>query len=122
MNNAVSINIGFTPFYLNIDAHPTTPVSMMHGGTSKGSQNEAVKGTLDRMKIALAEAQTNLERAQCRMANAVNRSRRSKQYNISHEMVLSTTNLRNYYPHLPVILRARWLGVGGPQNDLWKCG
>ena len=62
------------------------------------------------MKTALAEAQTNLERAQRRMANAVNRSRRSEQYNIGDEVVLSTTNLRNYYPHLPAKLRARWVG------------
>ena len=53
---------------INTGAHPTTPVSMMHGGTSKSSQMEAVKETLKQMKIVLAEAQTNLERAQCRMA------------------------------------------------------
>ena len=62
------------------------------------------------MKIALTEAQTNLERAQCRMAKAVNRSRRSEQYNIGDEVVLSTTNLRNYCPHLLAKLRARWVG------------
>ena len=109
-NNAVSISTGFTPFYLNTGAHPTTPVSMMHSGASKSSQNEAVKETLERMKTALAEAQTNLERAQRRMANAVNRSRRSEQYKIGDEVVLSTTNLRNYCPHLPAKLRARWVG------------
>ena len=42
-NNAVSINIRLTPFYLNTGAHPTTPVWMMHGGVSRGSQNEAMK-------------------------------------------------------------------------------
>ena len=55
-NNAISISTGFTPFYLNTGAHRTTPVSMMHGGTSKGSQNEAMKEMLERMKTALAEA------------------------------------------------------------------
>ena len=109
-NNAVSISTGFTPFYLNTGAHPTTPVSMMHGGASKGSQNEAMKETLERMKTALAEAQTNLEHAQRRMANTVNRSRRSEQYKIGDEVVLSTANLRNYYPHLPAKLWARWVG------------
>ena len=86
-NNTVSISTGFTPFYLNKDAHPTTPVSMMHGGAPKGSQNEAVNETHKRMKTALAEAQTNLERAQRRMANGVNRSRRLEQYNIGDEVV-----------------------------------
>ena len=47
VNNTVSISTGFTPFYLNTGAHPTTPVSMMHGGASKSSQNEAVKETLE---------------------------------------------------------------------------
>ena len=72
-NNTVSITTEGTPFYLNIGAHPTTLVLMLHGGAPKGSQNEAMKETLERMKTALAEAQNNLERVQCRMANAVNR-------------------------------------------------
>ena len=109
-NNIVSISTGFTPFYPNTGAHPPIPVSMMPGGLPKGSQNEAVKEMLERMKTALAEAQTNLERVQRRMANAVNRSRRSEQYKIGDEVVLSTTNLRNYCPHLPAKLRARWVG------------
>ena len=75
----VSINIGFTPFYLNTGAHLTTLVSMLHGGTPKGSQNKVVNETLEWMKITLAKTQTNLERTQRRMANAVNRSRRSEQ-------------------------------------------
>ena len=109
-NNAVSISTGLTPFYLNTGAHPTTLVSMMHGGMSKGLQNEVVKERLEQMKTALAEAQTNLEHAQRKMANAVNRSRRSEQYNISDEVVLSATNFRNCCPHLPAKLWARWVG------------
>ena len=62
------------------------------------------------MKTTLAETQTNLERAQRRMANVVNRSRRSEQYKIGDEVVLSMMNLRNYCPHLPAKLRARWVG------------
>ena len=110
VNNAVSISSGFTPFYLNTSAHLTTPVSMLYGGTSKGSQNEVVKETLERMKTALAKAQTNLERAQCKMAKAINRSRRLEQYNIGDEMVLNMTDLRNYCPHLLAKLWVRWVG------------
>ena len=112
-SNLVSISIGFTPFYLNAGSHPTTPVSKLQGGIPQGSQNEAVKETLERMKTALAEAQTNLERAQRRMATVVNRTRRSEQYKIGDEVVLSTANLRSYYPHLPTKLRARWVGPFG---------
>ena len=110
VDNVVSISIGFTPFYLNTGAHPTTSALMLHGGMHKGSQNEALKKTLKQMKTALAEVQTNLERVQWRMVNAVNWSKRSDQYNISDEVVLSTTNLRNCCPHLPAKLRARWFG------------
>ena len=78
-SNAVSISTGLTPFYLNTGAHPTTPILMLRGGKPKGSQNKAVKETLERMKTTLAKAQTNLERAQWRMTKAVNRSSRSEQ-------------------------------------------
>ena len=46
-NNAVSISTRITPFYLNTSPHPTTPVSMLHCGKTKGSQNEAVKETFE---------------------------------------------------------------------------
>ena len=88
-NNTISISTGFTPFYLNTGAHPTTLVSMLHVATPKGSQNKEGKETLERMKIALAEAQTNYKCAQRRMANAVNRSRRLEQCNIGDEVVLT---------------------------------
>ena len=69
-----------------------------------------MKETLECMKTALAEATTNLEQPQRRMVNAVNCPRRSEQYNIGDEVVLDTTNLRNYYPHLLAKLRAQWAG------------
>ena len=69
-----------------------------------------MKEMWEQMKIPLSEAQTNLERTQRRMANAVNRSRRSEQYKIGDEAVLSTTNLRSYCPHYPTKLWAEWVG------------
>ena len=119
-NNVVTISIGFTPFYLNTGTHPNTPVSMPHGGSPEGSQNDVLKETLERMKTALAEAQTNLVRAQCSMTNVVNRSRSSEQYNISDEVVLSIAILRRYCLHFPAKLQARLVGrfttsrVGSP--------
>ena len=71
MNNAISISTWLTQFYLSMSSHPTTPVSMLSGGKLQISLNEAMKEALERMKTTLVEAQTNLERAQCRMANAV---------------------------------------------------
>ena len=59
-----------------------------------------MKETLERMKTALAKAQTNLEHAQCRMANAVNHSRRSEQYNIGDEVVLQYNKFEELLPTL----------------------
>ena len=83
---------------------------MLSCGKPKGSQNEAVKETLEQRKITLNEAQTNLECAQCRMVNTVNRSRRRDQYKIGNEVVLSTAHFRSYCSHLPKKLRDRWVG------------
>ncbi|MCV6575766.1 MAG: transposase family protein, partial [Cohaesibacter sp.] len=62
-NNALSVSTGFSPFYLNAGIHPILPTSLMTGGMPK-TMNEAVQVTLERMKMALAEAQTNLALAQ----------------------------------------------------------
>ena len=108
-NNAISVSTGFSPFYLNAGIHPTMPTSLMTGGLPK-TTNEAVQVTLERMKTALAEAQTNLALAQKRMATAVNRSRRSVEFNVGDEVVLLTKNIKNYCPHLPAKIKARWVG------------
>ena len=62
------------------------------------------------MKTALAEAQTNLALAQKRMATAVNRSCRSVEYSVADEVVLPTKYIKNYCPHLPAKIKARWVG------------
>ena len=61
-NNAISISTGFSSFYLNAGIHPILPTSLMTGGLPK-TTNEAMQVTLERMKTALAEAQTNLSLA-----------------------------------------------------------
>ena len=40
-NNAILVNIGFIPFYLNLGIHPTLPTSLMVGGLPK-TMNEAM--------------------------------------------------------------------------------
>ena len=73
VNNAISVSTGFSPFYLNPSIHPILPTSLMTGGLPK-TTNEVVQVTLEWMKRALAEEQTNLALAQKQMATAVNRS------------------------------------------------
>ena len=75
-NDVVFIDTGFTPFYLNMDSHLTTPVSFLSGGKHQGSSNEVVKVTLEWMKTTWAKAHTNLEGVEHRMTHVENRSRR----------------------------------------------
>ena len=72
--------------------------------------NEVVQVTLERMKMALAEAQTNLVLAQKRMSMAVNRLRQFVEYSVGDEVVLTTKHIKNYCPHLPAKIKARWVG------------
>ena len=62
-NNAISVRARFSPFYLNAGIHPILPTSLMTDGLPK-TTNEVVQVTLEWMKAALVEAQTNLALAQ----------------------------------------------------------
>ena len=81
----------------------------MVGGLPKIT-NEAVQVTLGRMKTALGEVQTNSAHAQKRMAMVVNHLHGSEEYNVGDEVVLSMKNIKNYCPHLPAKIKARWVG------------
>ena len=62
------------------------------------------------MKMALVDAQSNLTTAQQWMKHAVDKKRRTDEYKIGDEVVLSTANLRTYCPNLPPKIQARWVG------------
>ena len=78
----------------------------MTGGLPK-TMNEAMQITLEWMKTALTEVQTNLELAQKRMATTVNGSCQSVELNVD---TLYTNNIKSYCPHLPAKIKARWVG------------
>ena len=54
---------------------------------------EAVTEALERMKMALVDAQSNLTTAQQRMTRVLDKKRQTEKYKIGNEVVLSTTNL-----------------------------
>ena len=85
------------------------PNTLLAKGEPKVS-NEAVKEALERMKTALVDAKSNLTTTQQRIKRAVNKKRRTEEYKIGEEVVLSTANLRTYYPNLPPKIKARWVG------------
>ena len=72
--------------------------------------NEVVQVTLKWMKMALVEAQINLALSQKRMAMAINRSRRSVEFNVGDDVVFTTKHIKNYCPHIPAKIKARWVG------------
>ena len=106
-NNAVNVATGHSPFFLNSGDHPNVPTSFLQGGES--SPVEAVQVMVDRMKMALEEAQANLTVAQNRAREYANRTRRDETSELGQEVVLSTRNLR-VDQHLPSKLRRRWVG------------
>ena len=99
----------FLSILLNVGIHPTLPTSLMTGGLPK-TMNEAMQVTLEWMKTALAKAHTNLALAHKQMAMAVNRSRRSVEYNVGDEVVLTTKHIKNYCSHLLAKIKAQWVG------------
>ena len=62
------------------------------------------------MKMALVDAQTNLQKAQERMKRSVDKRRQSEMYKVGDEVVMTTTNLSSYCLHLPPKIKARWAG------------
>ena len=91
-NNAVNVATGYSPFYLNFGAHPLVPSVLIHGG-GVSSKIEVVQTMVDRMKMALEEAQANLTVAQSRAKSQVDRSRHDKTFEVDNEVVLSTCNI-----------------------------
>ena len=61
-NNVVNVATGYSPFFLNTGNHPLVPTAVLQGSVSAGV--EAVQIMVDRMKMALEEAQANLAHAQ----------------------------------------------------------
>jgi hypothetical protein len=107
-NNAVNASTGYTPFFLEAGQDPAVPMSLLRSNIQ--TQNQAVNDMADRMKVALASARENIQKAQERMKRAVDKSRREETLAEGDEVVLSTRHLRNLETHLPVKLRRRWVG------------
>ena len=91
-NNTVNVSTGYSPFYLNQGSHHLVPNTLLAKGEPKVS-NETVKEALERMKTALVDAQSNLTMAQQWMKHVVDEKRRTEEYKIGDEVVLSTANL-----------------------------
>ena len=102
-NNAVNVSTGFTPFFLNGGSHPTVPGTLLE--RPRQTPIEAVNKMVDRMKVALEQAQVNLAAAQKRMKQQVDKHRRVKELQVGDEVVLSTRHLQGgVCAHLPAKL------------------
>ena len=108
-NNTVNVSTGYSLLYLNQGSHPLVLNTLLAKGEPKVS-NKAAKEALERMKMALVDAKSNLTIVQQQMKRAVDKKRRTKEHKIGDEVVLSTVNLRTYCPNLPPKIKARWVG------------
>ena len=93
---------------MNSRQHSVIPKMLLAHGKPESS-NEAVKEALEQIKMALADAQTNLQKAQERMKPAVDKRRWSEMYKMGDEVVLATANLCSYCPHLPLKIKTHWV-------------
>ena len=107
-NNAVNVATGYTPIFLNSGDHPIVPSILLHG-RDVSSHVEAMQTMVDRMKIALEEAQANLSVVANRAKAYADTSRHEEKYEVGDEVVLATRHL-SVNEHLPVKLRRRWIG------------
>ena len=107
-NNAINVSTGYTPFFLNSGENPILPKHLV---ISPGStSNQAVKEAISRMKEALSDAKSNLAKAQEQMKRRVDRTRRTEEWAVGDQILLSTRNLRMFAPHLPSKLKSYWVG------------
>ena len=107
-NNAVSVAIGYTPFFLNFGDHPIVLLILLHG-RDVSSHVEAVQTMVDRMKTALEEAHANLSVAANQAKTHANALQREEKYAVGNEVGLATRHLC-INEHLLVKLRRRWIG------------
>ena len=106
--NAINVSTGYTPFFLNSGENPTLPEHLV---ISPGStSNQAVKEAISRMKKALSDAKSNLAKAQEQMKRRVDKARRTEEWAVGDQVLLSTRNLWMFAPHLPSKLKRRWVG------------
>ena len=118
-NNAINVSTGYTPFFLNSGEHPTLLEHLM---ISPGStSNQAVKEAINRMKEALSDAKSNLAKAQEQMKRRVDKARRTEEWAVGDQVLLSTQNLRMFAPHLPSKLKRRWVSVHNCQSRQPSC-
>ena len=107
-NNAVKVDTGYNPFYLNSGDHSLVPSVLMHGG-DVSSKIEVLQTMVDRMKTAPEEAQANLTATQSQTKSQVDRSRCDEMFEVGDEVVLSTRNIC-VNQHLESKLCRCWIG------------
>ena len=89
-NNAVHSSSGFTPFYLCYGRHPVSPVNLLSQVESK---NEAADSFLRQMEEDVAQAISNLKRAQDKQKSYADKRRRELEFQVGDQVLLATKNL-----------------------------
>jgi len=109
-NNSHHVSLDTTPFILNYGVEPRTPIDHWKEIQSTKVAEEAVTPAaefMDKMRRAVAHAQTCLQRAQDRQAAAANQGRRVVTYAVDDQVMVHTKNM-----NIPGTrkLSPRWVG------------
>lgn len=93
-NNAEQASTGFSPFYLNYGTKPVTPAALLTPVKADAIDNQAAVDFLKQWIDDIANAKDNIYRAQQRMAQTENASRRHHDFSVGDKVYLSAKHLR----------------------------
>jgi hypothetical protein len=110
-NNSKQASTGFSPFFLNSGQHPILPLASLFSTSSMNSSptNAAAESMIENLISSLSEAEDNLQRAQARQQEQVNRHRQEQELEVGQQVLLSTADLNLKQKSTPK-LSARFIG------------
>ena len=94
-NDSVHASTGFTPFFLDTGRHPLSPsiFDAELGGPPVTSDLPTAENVLRRWQSTVVQARDAMQRAQDRMCDTANKTRRSRVFQVGDEVMVSTKNV-----------------------------
>ena len=106
VNNTPNRTTGYSAFFLNYGYHPLHPLELLH--SKEDSYNESVVSFVSRLQADFDRAQRQLTRAREQMQQQTDPYRRTVEYQVGDQVLLSTRNIR--FRNCPQKLQRRFVG------------
>ena len=106
VNNTPNRTTGYSAFYLNYGFHPLHPLQLLH--SNDDSYNESVVSFVSRLQVEFDRAQQQLTRAREQMIQQEDQHRRTMEYKVGDQVLLSTRYIR--FRNCPQKLQRRFVG------------